>query len=670
MKKVLLTLIILSLAFVVFAQETEISKGELKCVKKVTKLSNKWKYIEAMDYCNECIEKYPKSSVVYLTRANLHEDLNHMEASIADTRKALELGVPWMSEEDLDYFRFSSDTAYMVLDISDSTKFKTLDPELGYKKHFTLADTLRGMLRPERTCYDITHQELTVKILPESRSIEGSNLIHFEVLEATDRIQVDLFSQYEIPSITMEGKELDFSRKHNAVFVELDSVLNPGQTAALKVSYHGVPRGAPDPPWDGGFIWKETEGKLSVGVTCEHLGASSWWPTKDHLSDKPDSMDIHIQAPAGYDVVSNGNLVEMSDRSGGYTNHHWHVSYPINNYNVSFYMGHYAHFSETYKNSMGVPVDIDYYVLEDHLDSARNYYAKTLSIVKTFEKLFGDYPYPVDGLGFVESPYAGMEHQGAIAIGDVLEFDSTYEVYQGYPFLVVHETAHEWWGNAVAVGDMADILISEGFATYAEHLLIEELFGHDEYIDKVAENMFMIYNIWPMVADRDVNADAFLGGDVYNKGAAMLHCLRAIINDDSVFKLMIKHFYQESIYQIVDSEDFIAHVKKYYDGPLDDFFDVFMKQSTPPTLEYSFVPQENGELKFSYRWANVGPGFQMPFLVIVDFASYRVEANTDWQEVSLGKKTKRYVLATPMTMYGFFPDRNAFTYYRAKWVEP
>ncbi len=664
-----LAFILLGLTIAASAQQAV--PGPVKnCLAQIEKLSYDWKLYDALERCNECLKKNPESALLYAARADVHMYLNHMEASAIDFQKAVTLNKGEIDPEELKFYRFMSDTAFLVKELVDSITFLTLQPENGYAKTYTLADTLRGMLRPERTCFDITYQNLSVRVKPDTRSIEGSNEIYFNVVEPSTRIQLDLFDHYQILDISMNGGSLSYTRSYNAIFIEFEKKLQKDSAYVVKVSYSGAPRLSPNPPWDGGFIWSKRGERHDVGVSCEQLGASSWWPTKDHLSEKPDSMDIHIQAPDGYDVISNGNLISTRELTDGYTSFHWHVSYPINSYNVTFYMGDYVNFSESYVNSSGQSVPIDYYVNQAHLDSAKRYYAKTIRIVETFEKLFGDYPFPDDGLGFVEAPFSGMEHQGAIAIGDVYKEDSSYQVYQGYPFLLVHEMAHEWWGNSVSAGDMADLWLQEGFATYSEHLLVEALFGTAKYIEDVSENGLYVMNIWPMVAPVDVNDNAFLGGDVYNKGAAMLHNLRCIMNDDALFLTMIKNFYLESKMKIISSQDFIDHVSKYYPRDLTDFYEVFMYRTKPPVLEYSYAPTRRGESRLRYRWTNVGEGFEMPFLLLLNgYIGQRIEGTTRWQELDFDRKLKDFHLASSFSMAPWINHENAFTYYIARMVE-
>lgn len=512
--------------------QTYAQSGADKCAKKINKYSKNWQLHKALSYANECIIKTPNAPQLYYERGMVNYYLNHLRAASSDFKTALNLGENQFSKRDVTFMRWNCDTLFIIKQITDSLVFPEYKPELNYKKEYGRADTLQGMLRHERTCFDVTYENLTVKIMPDQQKIEGQNEITYIATDTSRLLQFDLYANMNILGITQNDKSLKYKRELNAIFVTPSEPLVIGESYTITIRYEGIPRNAPDPPWNGGFVWKKNGDRYYIGVACEHLGASSWWPTKDHLSDKPDSMDINIVAPSGYDVIANGNLLNKTEHNDNFTTSHWHVSYPINNYNVTFYIGDFVNFSDSYINDNDQKVMIDYYVLEQNLEKAKKYYSGTKRIVEVFEKLFGNYAFPKDGLAYIESPFAGMEHQSAIAIGGDYGKDSVYDMVGIYDYLVIHETAHEWWGNAVAVGDMADVWINEGFATYAEHLFVEEEFGHKKYIDVVGDNMFNVSNIWPVVGKRDVNDNAFQGQDVYSKGATMLHSLRCVYDND------------------------------------------------------------------------------------------------------------------------------------------
>lgn len=606
---------------------------------------------------------YPKNEIIYYNRGLAKYNLNDIIGARADLLKAKDNGF----KSNINFINFFTSKSLMVSALtSDYLDSDLLREENGFKPVFSLKDSLQGALRPERTCFDIYFYNLTVKILPDSKSIEGTNRIYFRTTAFTNKIQIDLAENYRINSIDWYGRKLKYKRIFDAIFIEFDEILTPGENHIVTISYSGKPRIAPSPPWNGGFVWKKERSNWWIGVACEHLGASSWWPCKDHLTEKPDSMNIIIQVPTGYQAIANGNLRSIHTDDDKYTSFEWFVSYPINSYGVTFYMGKFVNFNELYTNASG-SYNIDYYVLPRHLKKAKKYYSQTKDIVRVYEKLYGEYPYKKDGMAMVEAPYAGMEHQSAIAIGD--EYGSkkrrNYE-NMDYDYLVVHETAHEWWGNTVTMGDMADAWISEGFATYSEHLFMEERFGYAEYISGCASTWQNIINIWPMVGIKDVNDNSFIGNDIYSKGAAMLNNLRCTINNDSLFFALIKDFYANYKFKTLTSSDFINFVNEYTKNDFSDFFDKFLFVSDPPILQYDFILQ-NDTLYFEYKWINVGENFRMPFSITInEQENIRIVGETQTKVLRVDN-VKSFYLPNEHRFQKDKISKNAFTYYWTLW---
>jgi aminopeptidase N len=621
-------------------------------------------YYAAIKNIDQFLIDYPSHAGMYFNRGMAKFYLNDYYAARQDLMKAKKLGV-------LDRDKIINQIVnkkYLVDILSESylTDVK-LDSARGFKPVFTLKDSLRGSLRPERTCFDVYFYNLTIKVFPKTKRIEGNNEIYFKILDKTKKIQIDLAQNFQIHSISWKGKELKYKRSYDAIFIDFDEELQAGGNQMITISYSGNPRIAPKPPWNGGFVWKKKRGKLWIGVACEHLGSSSWWPSKDHLSDKPDSLNINIVSPKGCKAIANGNLRSVTDIDPKYSRYEWHVSYPINSYNVTFYIGNFVNFNDSITNANG-SYPIDYYVLPHHLKKAKIYYSKTKDIVNAYEKLFGEYPYKKDGLAMVEAPYAGMEHQSAIAIGD--EYGEkkrrTYE-NTDYDYMVVHETAHEWWGNTIAMGDMADAWLSEAFATYAEHLFMEEKFGYPQYISASAKTMQMIFNIWPIVGIRDVNDNTFLGGDIYHKGAAMLNNLRCILNNDSLFFGLIKGFYNNYKYKVVLTSDFVNYVNKFTGNDYSDFFNKFLYDTEPPILKYSYTLKDS-KLAFTYEWINVGKNFSMPFSITInDDQNIRLVGTTKQQTYEVSY-VKTFYLPQERRVDKDKITHNSFTYYWTSWV--
>jgi aminopeptidase N len=646
-------------------QSTSVAPDDIKKIESIISDLDKGRSFEALGPINNLIVKYPDQGYFRMLKGAARMYMNDVEGARKDFILAQHLG--YMSNE---MMNAATSKEYMVnMMMKDQGYEYKLDPLRGFKPVIEQKDILQGNLSKERNCFDVLFYDLTVKILPETKSIEGKNSIYFQTLAATRSIQIDLFPEYTITSILWNEKRLSFTRNFGAVFIDFGEELKTGSHEVIVVEYNGVPRQAPRPPWNGGFVWEKDKGRHHIGVACEHLGASSWWPNKDHLSDKPDSMRINIQVPVGYQAISNGNLRSEKDAGKGYKNFEWFVSYPINNYNVTFYMGDFVNFNEKYTNSKGT-CQIDYYVLPSNLKKAGEYYAQTKDIINVYEKLYGEYPFMNDGAAMVEAPFEGMEHQGAIAIGGNYGKSSRKRAYwtKDYDYLLVHETGHEWWGNAVAIGDMADAWINEGFTTYSEYLFAEEKFGYPAYVKAAALNQKYIKNLWPVVGQKGINENTFLGGDIYNKGAAMLNNLRCIMDNDTLFKKILKEYYKRYVYKITTTDDFVKLVHEITRSDYSDFFNKFLYVPDPPTLKCSYVIR-NKTLSFTYNWINVGNNFEMPFCIAINDREYIRLVGTTKLQVYYHDDVKSIFLPNEYRFDENLVPHNSLTYYWTSWPD-
>jgi aminopeptidase N len=590
-------------------------------------------YHGVIEKMNDLLRLVPLNTNAYYNRGVAKISLGDLDNACADLRTAQSLGL----DENKSFIGYTCDPGFVrEFLLKEFYKKETVYPELGYRPRYTRADTLRGALRAERTCYNVYYYDLRVRIIPQGKKIEGSNAIHFQVIQPSRRIQVDLFDNFKITAILWNDTSLAWRREYNALFIDFPRELQPGENHLITIAYQGKPVIAPNPPWDGGFVWEHDKNKdLWLGVACEHLGASSWWPTKDHLTDKPDSMQITLEVPKGYQAVSNGTLRKSEPVNKKYDRFSWFVHYPINNYNVTFYVGKYTAFSDTLVQGSDT-LCLDYNVLTDNLDIAREHFQQTREIVTFYNEAFGFYPFQKDGFGLVESSYEGMEHQSAIAYGNGYMKDNS-EVYRNkyYDYIIVHEAAHEWWGNSVTACDMADIWIHEGFATYAEYMFLENRLGKQEYLYELSDKSRYIFNVWPLVQNRDVNENTFASNDVYHKGAMLLHCLRCTINNDSLFYSILRDFCITNRYKTVNSDDFIRFVNLYTGSDYSAFFKKYLYDTGLPVLAYSYS-SENGEIVLKYRWTGVEEGFVMPFGIETDRKeSLRLVADTQWKEVRI-----------------------------------
>jgi aminopeptidase N len=503
-----------------------------------------------------------------------------------------------------------------------------------WAQEFTLADRLRGELSPARSCFDVHFYELDIAIDPDTRTVSGSNAIHFKVVEATDSVQIDLFSDLTIDSIVSDGKPLNFSRLHDAVFVFFGRKLNRDDYAVITVHYHGKPIEAKNAPWDGGFVWKQdANGKLHAGVACEELGASSWWPMKDHLSDEPDSMLMRYTIPNGLMCVGNGRLMSRTLMKH-HTKWSWMVRNPINSYNVTFNIGDYVHFSDTL-NGLDGRLDLNYYVLRQNEQKAREHFRQVKPMLRIFEEAFGPYPFYEDSYALVETPYVGMEHQSAIAYGNryMPGYLGRYPSNMDFDYIIIHETGHEWWGNSVSINDIADMWVHESFCTYSESVYAEAIYGHDKMVEYLMSQKPRITNASPILGVQGFNSKGN-GTDMYYKGAWMLHSLRSLMNDDAKFKSMLRAISTEFRHSTVDGDDIIRFINRFTGLDLSAFFAQYLAHKDPPVLEYMVKGR-----KMSLRWKVDEPDFSMPIEMIDgDGKHHRMESvTTRWKTYDMRK---------------------------------
>ncbi len=503
-----------------------------------------------------------------------------------------------------------------------------------YKSYkFTQADTLRGMLRPERTCYDVQFYDLSISIDPSKKTISGYNDIHFIALNDFTKLQIDLFSNMKINRIEFKGQELSFTRLYNAVFIEFP-LQAAGNGGVFRVYYEGKPNVARRPPWDGGFVWqKDKNGDPWIGVACEGDGASLWWPNKDHLSDEPDSMAISVTVPKGLVCVSNGNLRSREMVEKGVERFNWFVSYPINNYNVTVNIAKYVHFTDTYTAEDGQVLECDYYVLPYNLEKAKKQFQQVDKVLACFERFFGKYPFWEDGYALVETPYLGMEHQSAIAYGNQYMrgyLGGMIPKNMDWDYIIIHETGHEWFGNSISCNDLAEMWIHESFTTYMEALYVECVYNYEEAIKYLASQRYYIMNEEPILGPKNVNWEDWKGSDHYYKGAWMLHTLRHAINDDALWFDLLKSFYQKHKRSNITTADFVDYVNACTKKDFTSFFEQYLEYPTIPTLEYKLKEKKN-KLVFSYRWQADAEGFDMPFLVGESEDYQLIRPNAAWQ---------------------------------------
>jgi aminopeptidase N len=453
-----------------------------------------------------------------------------------------------------------------------------------------------------------------VAVHPSDSTIAGYNKMTYRVTGPQKDMQIDLQQPMQVDSMLQNGQKLHYTRDGNAFFVTIPQNLKMHSLHTISIYYHGKPIVAKRPPWDGGFVWtQDSLGNRWVATAVQGIGASSWWPDKDQLKDEPDSLTIHVTVPNPMVEVSNGRLRKKRDNGNGTTTYTWHVSNPINNYDVAINAGNYVHYSESYHGEKG-PLDLNFWVLKQHLKLAKKQFKQVQPMLKCFEHWFGPYPFYKDGYKLVEAPYLGMEHQSGIGYGNHFENGYLGRDLSGtgwglkWDFIIVHESAHEWWGNSLTASDIADMWIHEGFASYAEALYTECQYGKKAGEAYTRGTRKLVTNKRPVISHYGVHQEP--SEDQYWKGSNMLLTIRQIINDDSTFRSILRGLQKRYRHQTVNTEQvkdyFIAHSGKN----LDAVFDEYLHETSIPTFQYYI---RDGRLH--YRWKAALPYFDMPLKV-------------------------------------------------------
>ncbi|MDM1551835.1 M1 family metallopeptidase [Empedobacter falsenii] len=504
---------------------------------------------------------------------------------------------------------------------------------LNNKQEFTRQDSLRGTNNEFRNWWDVKKYKVSVEPDYQSKSIKGKTTITFDKTapQQSDLLQIDLQDPMMVSAVKLNGKEIsDFKRDGNVYFINVGKNIK-NTSNQLELEYNGNPRVAVRAPWDGGWIFaKDEKGRDWMSVAVQGLGASAWFPNKDYLGDEPDNgMELEIIAPKDLVGVGNGRLVSKKEKNGK-TISTWKVVNPINNYNIIPYIGHYVNFKDTFEGEKG-KLDLDYYVLDYNVDKAKSQFEQAKLMLKSFEHWFGPYPFYEDSFKIVEAPHLGMEHQSGIAYGNKFENGYLGRDLSGsgwglkWDFIIVHEAGHEWFGNNITEKDVADMWIHEAFTAYSETLFTETYHGKDAASEYVRGTRKAIQNDIPIIGVYGVNQEG--SGDMYYKGANMIHTLRMWMNNDEKFRQMLRGLNKEFYHQTVTTEQIENYIAKFSGLNLNAFFNQYLRTIKVPILEL----KQNGN-KVEYRYTNVVDRFAMP-LRLKD-SEVTINPTTNWQTIN------------------------------------
>lgn len=478
-----------------------------------------------------------------------------------------------------------------------------------------------GFLAETQARYDVVYYDIQVTVDARTRTIDGRTIVRFRATEdELDSIELDLIDNFDVASVSMPGgAACSFTHGDDKLIAALPQPLDEGDVADLEIRYRGTPPEAILPPWIGGFNWsKDPDGLDWIGLSCQGEGAKIWMPCKDHPDDEPDSVAVNITVPARYVAASNGVLRGVTRRDSLAT-YHWATTYPINNYSITINIGNYSVVERPYVTASGDTMPVQYYVLPSGRAGADSLLIMAVDMLSVYRKYFGEYPWAREKFALVHTAYLGMEHQTINSYGN----NYAYTHSGGFAFdeLMLHEMGHEWWGNLVTVKDWADFWIHEGICTYGEALYLLERRGEAAYHDHMRKKRNLVSNRKPIVQGEHLSGGKAYHGDIYTKGACVMHALRYVLGD-SVFFPMLKTFASDpstTLQNRVTTRDFIGWVNKTSGQDHTHLLDLYLRTTDLPELRID----STGPASFAISIPNID--FTIPMDVRTDAGLHRME---------------------------------------------
>tara|TARA_B100000900_G_scaffold414937_1_gene443126 strand:- start:386 stop:2041 length:1656 start_codon:yes stop_codon:yes gene_type:complete len=498
---------------------------------------------------------------------------------------------------------------------------------------------LIGNLNENRSSYRVSFYDINIDFNIEKKSLNGFVRVKAESIKDLDKLQIDLAENLNIKKITHENQNLSYSREFDAVLINFKSIIKKDSIFEFTVFYEGIPQGAENPPWAGGFTWsKDKDGRDWIAVSCEGEGARIWWPNKDHITAEGDSVRMAYTVPSDLVAVGNGKLRSIK-KLGDKTTYEWFVRNPINNYNISVQIGNYVAVQDTFLKGKDTHL-MNHYVLDYNKELASNFFPQSKEVIRFYEKYFGDYQWYEDGYKLIEVPYLGMEHQSAVTYGNGFSIyngvrSKSWPMYGVIDPLIIHETGHEWFGNSVTASDPTHIWIHEGLQVYSEALYFEDKFKSYEvgihYLNTLKNR---IVNEIPIVGRENENHWA-LHGDTYMKGAWVMHSLRSVINNDDIWFKILKEFMIENAKGFANTEDFFDKVNEKSGIDFSYFAKQYFYSPHQPQLEFYQT-----DSKYFYRWNNVNNDFNMPIDLLVNGKEKRVTPSMKFESFEISKHSQ------------------------------
>lgn len=515
--------------------------------------------------------------------------------------------------------------AILISGVSQAQFFEEAKP--------TKIDTLKGSNTEFRNFWDVKKYDIVLEPNFEAKSIKGSNKISLTIEKdiLNPVFQIDLQSPMKADKITASFPIVDKKVDGDFIFISAKKKFKKGEKYTINIDYSGNPVIAKHAPWDGGWMFtKDKNGNPWMTAADEGIGASIWLPVKDIWSDEPDNgITFKIITPKDLVGVGNGKLIK-EENLGDKKSWLWEVKSPINDYSIIPSIGKYVNFKDTFDGEKG-KLDLDYWVLDYNLDKAKKQFEQVKPMMKAFEHWFGPYPFYEDSYKLVESPHLGMEHQSNVAYGNKYQNGYLGRDLSGtgiglkWDYIIIHETGHEWFANNITAKDQADMWIHESFTTYSETLFVDYVFGKadgNKYLQGLRGN---IQNDKPIIGTYGIRNEG--SGDMYPKGANMIHTIRQVINNDEKFRQILRGLNKDFYHQTVTASQIQNYFSEKSGIDLKSIFDQYLTTIKIPTLEY----KQNGN-QLTYKWTNVVPNLKLP-IRLAD--GQELKPTEEWQTATL-----------------------------------
>ncbi|OPB94987.1 peptidase M1 [Elizabethkingia meningoseptica] len=502
---------------------------------------------------------------------------------------------------------------------------------------FSKQDSLFGSNTKYRDFWDVKKYDIEAEPNFAQKSVKGNNRISFTITRDVKNptFQIDIQQPMKTSNVMSDFEISSQKREGNFLFIQAAGSFKKGDEHFISLDFEGNPVIAIRAPWDGGWVFtKDATGKPWMTTATEDIGTSVWLPIKDYWGDEPDNgVTFTLTSPKDLVGVSNGRLVDQRTENGKNVSV-WEVKNPINDYSITPYVGNYVHFGDTFDGEKG-KLSLDYYVIKENLDKAKKQFEQVKPMLKAFEYWFGPYPFYEDGYKLVETPHLGMEHQSAVAYGN--KYQNGYlgrdlsgtGVGKKFDFIIIHESGHEWFANNITAQDTADMWIHESFTCYSETLYADYVFGKEDGNTYLIGQRHNIQNDVPIIPAFGVRAHG--SGDMYYKGASMLHTIRQVINDDEKFRQILRGLGKEFYHQTVTGKQIQDYINQKSGIDFSSVFTQYLTTVTIPKLEY----KQDGK-KLSFRWTNTVKGFNLP--VRLKNSKTVITPSDEWKTIKLKDK--------------------------------